>query len=97
MTYDRTIMSADNTWSSDITGHSYYGIATFRAQFKVSCATDYYGNDCTKMCVPRDDSTGHYTCSDAGEIICLDGYTDPSTNCGTSTHLAAYINKLKHT
>ena len=36
-------------WSDIIVGHSNYNAATFRAQFKVSCATGYYGSDCNSI------------------------------------------------
>ena len=29
----------------------------------------------------RNDSTGHFTCTPGGEIVCLDGYQSPDTNC----------------
>ena len=85
VTFDRT-MSPNNIWSGTITRTGFYGIATFQAEFRVDCAADFYGSDCTTMCVPRNDSTGHYSCSDTGDIVCLNGYTDPSTNCVTGMY-----------
>ena len=86
ITFDRT-MTPNNIWSGAITGNSFYDVATFQAEFRVACATNFYGSDCTIMCVPRDDSTGHYSCSDTGQKVCLDGYTDPSTCCVTGIYV----------
>jgi len=42
--------------------------------FRVTCDANYYGSGCAKFCRPRDDSFGHSTCSETGEIICLTGW-----------------------
>ena len=48
------------------------------------CAENYYPSGiCTKFCTPRDDSLGHFTCNADGDIVCLPGYEDTSTNCVT--------------
>ncbi|BFZ08589.1 hypothetical protein BsWGS_11628 [Bradybaena similaris] len=39
------------------------------------CGHSFYGATCSQHCVPRDDSTGHYTCNQKdGSKICLPGY-----------------------
>ena len=46
------------------------------------CDKSYYPHGvCDTFCEPRDDSTGHYTCTEEGLIQCHEGYTDTSTNC----------------
>ena len=49
------------------------------------CAPNYYPQGvCDVPCTPRDDPGGHYTCNPiTGERQCLDGYTNPETNCVT--------------
>ncbi|XP_031786887.1 neurogenic locus protein delta [Nasonia vitripennis] len=42
--------------------------------YRVTCAAQYYGKGCEKMCRPRDDNFGHYRCSPTGEIVCLSGW-----------------------
>ena len=46
------------------------------------CAPNYYpAGVCTKLCVPRDDPTGHFTCNKNGDIVCLSGYKDTENDC----------------
>ena len=47
----------------------------------LSMHADMYGDNCTVLCEPRDDTLGHYTCGSAGERVCLEGYGNPDTNC----------------
>ncbi|XP_064490275.1 delta-like protein B [Ornithodoros turicata] len=42
--------------------------------FRVLCQEHYYGSDCAKICRPRDDKFGHYTCSAQGDLVCLNGW-----------------------
>lgn len=42
--------------------------------YRVRCQEHYYGSDCAKLCRPRDDKFGHYTCSAAGDVVCLPGW-----------------------
>lgn len=54
-----------------------------------SCATDggrlceesYYGPQCDVFCMGRNDSLGHYHCSENGSIVCLEGYQGTDSNC----------------
>ena len=50
------------------------------------CELNYYPQGiCNVFCLPLDDSTGHFTCDDVtGEMLCLPGFQDPSTNCVTA-------------
>ncbi|XP_076317072.1 uncharacterized protein LOC143229109 [Tachypleus tridentatus] len=43
--------------------------------YRVLCDDTYYGETCTKLCRPRNDKFGHYTCSSTGEKVCLSGWT----------------------
>lgn len=58
-----------------------FGYVNVHLSFRVSCIENFYGSDCGTFCVEHDDVLGHYTCSSEGEIICLDGYQNPFTNC----------------
>lgn len=54
---------------------------SIRLTFDLECVDDFYGSDCGTFCAARDDALGHFTCDSSGDLICLDGFTDPSTNC----------------
>ena len=54
---------------------------TFR--FRVMCAANYFSLDCTVFCEGRNDSLGHFTCDANGDKVCLNGYTNPATDCVT--------------
>ncbi|XP_055880316.1 protein jagged-1-like [Biomphalaria glabrata] len=45
---------------------------TFR--LRVRCTEHYYNTTCTKLCRPRDDNFGHFTCDTQGDKICLHGW-----------------------
>ena len=57
------------------------GIGLLRLSFRVTCTENFYGSDCATFCVERDDELGHYTCDSEGNIVCREGFQDPSTNC----------------
>ena len=48
-----------------------------------TCVPTYFPRGrCDVRCVPQDDSTGHFTCNSVtGVKECLEGFTNPSTNC----------------
>ncbi len=54
---------------------------TLGLQFQVTCLSDFYGESCTTFCQPRDDTSGHYTCSESGAVECLTGYQNPDNDC----------------
>jgi hypothetical protein len=58
-----------------------HGIAQIIIQMFYRCAMNFYGSSCAIHCQERDDDTGHYSCASDGSRLCLDGYTDPTTNC----------------
>ncbi|KAG7207465.1 hypothetical protein KM043_009100 [Ampulex compressa] len=43
-------------------------------EYRVTCVAHYYGKGCENLCRPRDDNFGHYSCSPAGERVCLSGW-----------------------
>ena len=55
--------------------------ATIELQFRIFCAFEHFGMDCNTFCVDRNDTNAHYTCGDSGEIVCLQGYQNESSNC----------------
>ncbi|KAK8762296.1 hypothetical protein V5799_026437, partial [Amblyomma americanum] len=48
--------------------------AALSFSYRVRCQEHYYGSDCAKLCRPRDDKFGHYTCSGGGDVVCLPGW-----------------------
>ncbi len=52
-----------------------------RLKYRVLCVEDYFGPSCITFCQETDSARGHYTCDGSGNIMCLEGYSDPSTNC----------------
>ena len=58
-------------------------ITGFQEPGCTTCAPNYYPQGvCTNLCIPRDNSLGHFNCGIDGPV-CLPGYTDISTNCVT--------------
>uniref|UniRef100_UPI00398ED02F protein jagged-1-like n=1 Tax=Pristiophorus japonicus TaxID=55135 RepID=UPI00398ED02F len=41
---------------------------------RVRCDENYYGVSCNKLCRPRDDFFGHYTCDPMGNKVCVEGW-----------------------
>ena len=44
--------------------------ATVTLDLELYCAKNYYGPICNLECIPRDDSSGHYTCDNQGRKVC---------------------------
>ncbi|XP_034051536.1 delta-like protein 4 [Thalassophryne amazonica] len=58
-------------WSQDVQK----GMQTeLRYSYRFICKDNYYGDTCSKICTPRDDRFGHYTCQPDGQIACLPGW-----------------------
>ncbi|XP_044023835.1 delta-like protein 4 [Siniperca chuatsi] len=58
-------------WSHDVQN----GTQTeLRYSYRFICNENYYGDTCSKICTPRDDHFGHYTCKPDGQIACLPGW-----------------------
>lgn len=48
--------------------------AALSYSYRVRCQEFYYGSECAKLCRPRDDKFGHFTCSASGDVVCLPGW-----------------------
>ncbi|KFM63294.1 Neurogenic locus protein delta, partial [Stegodyphus mimosarum] len=59
-------------WTQDMhkTNHTQFSYA-----IRVRCMDNYYGESCEKLCRPRNDKFGHYTCSPTGDKVCLRGWS----------------------
>ncbi len=57
------------------------GRAFFQISFELECGEGFYGSDCGVFCIPRDNDLGHFTCDSNGNIMCLEGFNNTSTNC----------------
>jgi hypothetical protein len=67
--------------SSVITTADTYFNKLFHFAWQVTCADNFYGDDCSTHCVPMDGVGGHYNCSLNGTKICLPKWKDPHLNC----------------
>uniref|UniRef100_A0A8C6WRW1 Delta-like protein n=1 Tax=Neogobius melanostomus TaxID=47308 RepID=A0A8C6WRW1_9GOBI len=45
-----------------------------RYSYRFICNENYYGDTCSKLCTPRDDRFGHYTCKTDGQKACRPGW-----------------------
>lgn len=52
-----------------------------RIGFELRCSENFYGEDCSRACVARDDDGGHFVCDTQGNIRCISGYQNPLRNC----------------
>ncbi|KAJ8882476.1 hypothetical protein PR048_014287 [Dryococelus australis] len=48
--------------------------SVMRYEYRVTCDPQHYGAGCITLCRPRDDSFGHYNCSELGERVCMAGW-----------------------
>ncbi len=88
---DRVLFDVDRnpstSWTSTINGVKYYDRASFSAQFRIRCNTNYYTSSCSVYCKPTDtNSGGHYDCGSAGQKVCKNGWSDPGGNCLTGKY-----------
>ncbi|XP_015779995.1 PREDICTED: delta-like protein D, partial [Acropora digitifera] len=58
-------------------------VARIRFSYRFVCQQHYYGSSCSTLCVPRNDTFGHYTCDGQGRIVCLPGWTATRSYCST--------------
>ena len=50
----------------------------FDMSFRVQCADNFFGPNCTTFCEPVE---GVYTCDREGRVVCLHNNQNPATNC----------------
>ncbi|XP_064112158.1 protein eyes shut-like isoform X1 [Macrobrachium nipponense] len=68
----RHAVEAGENWSH----YKYRPIHTqLHYSLRVSCASPYYGNKCSKSCEDLGDKNSHYICDDKGQIRCLAGWS----------------------
>ncbi|CAI4227623.1 unnamed protein product [Auanema sp. JU1783] len=67
-------LTTERTWNSE----HFEPLSTF-VHYRSICGPSLYGPRCIKYCRKRDDSTGHFTCSESGLKICLPGWQ--GANC----------------
>ncbi len=54
---------------------------TLTARFRARCGENLYGDNCSSVCIPRDDNLGHYVCDEDGERVCSLGFCNLVENC----------------
>ncbi|XP_063049423.1 delta-like protein 4 [Engraulis encrasicolus] len=67
----KTNLEAGAAWSRNVLT---WRQTELRYSYRFICNGNYYGENCSKKCVPRDDLFGHYTCDRDGNISCFPGY-----------------------
>uniref|UniRef100_UPI00358F4C93 protein jagged-1b-like n=1 Tax=Myxine glutinosa TaxID=7769 RepID=UPI00358F4C93 len=55
-------------------------VADIEYNVRVRCENHYYGFSCNRLCRPRDDFFGHYTCDLNGNKACVDGWMGEECN-----------------
>ncbi|XP_076873706.1 delta-like protein 4 [Brachyhypopomus gauderio] len=58
-------------WSQDVQTRQQ---TELRYSYRFICNENYYGDSCSKICTPRDDRFGHYTCNPDGQLSCFPGW-----------------------
>ncbi|KAG7461325.1 hypothetical protein MATL_G00208900 [Megalops atlanticus] len=64
-------LEVGDEWSRDVQAGKQ---TELRYSYRFICNENYYGESCSKICAPRDDRFGHYTCNTDGQISCLPGW-----------------------
>ncbi|KAI1895485.1 hypothetical protein AGOR_G00106750 [Albula goreensis] len=64
-------LEVGDEWSQDVRPGEQ---TELRYSYRFICSENYYGERCSKICTPRDDRFGHYTCNPDGHISCLPGW-----------------------
>lgn len=79
------ILLPGNEWKAlSHLGHT----ARMAYRVRVRCDRNYYGQTCTKLCKPRDDRFGHYTCGDTdGRKECIPGWQGETCDKGALNRL----------
>lgn len=64
-------MSVNSEWTEVVQKNNYSSLAF---DYRVICKKHYYGSGCEKLCRPRNDKFGHYTCDLNGDPVCEPGW-----------------------
>jgi len=64
-------LTVGEEWSQDL---QVGGRTELKYSYRFVCDEHYYGEGCSVFCRPRDDTFGHFTCGERGEIICNSGW-----------------------
>ncbi|XP_055025890.2 delta-like protein D [Misgurnus anguillicaudatus] len=64
-------LTVGEEWSQDL---QVGGRTELKYSYRFVCDEHYYGEGCSVFCRPRDDTFGHFTCGERGEIICISGW-----------------------
>lgn len=63
--------SDQHQWTYKLSIHSF---SRLLYRFRITCSSNYYGEDCSRFCRERNDLFGHYLCNKDGKQICLNGW-----------------------
>ncbi|KAI6649066.1 Fibropellin-1-like [Oopsacas minuta] len=73
-----------------------YGNMMVTLGLAVECWEGWYGEYCTKYCVPQDAPGGHYTCSADGEIMCNYNWIGEDCNFQETCLLPCPVSRICH-
>lgn len=59
-------------------------VANISFSYRMVCEQNYYGNSCSRLCIPRNDAFGHYSCDSNGNRVCLPGWSNVASYCTTA-------------
>ena len=94
ITIHPNITQASDTFTDIMSFTGFYSVSHVQLAFRLQCSPHYYGEDCSRYCIDTNDDTGHYSCGEAGDKVCLDGYQNPVTNCTECTQPAPNCSKM---
>ena len=87
---ERAVYSGLLVPSADWHSLTYAGAnAALTYRVRVRCDANYYDASCTKLCRPRHDKFGHYTCDADGDKVCRPGWRGANCETGQSTRKMA--------
>ena len=59
-----------------------FGVVNFTFGITIHCVGTFScGPDCESMCVPQNDSGGHFSCDESKCMVCLPGFQNETNNC----------------
>ena len=84
-------LDIEDSWTED---REKVGHTALSYEYRVRCDEHYFGESCAIICRPRDDTFGHYRCSDQGDKICLPGWTGEYCTEGDLILITSFFYKL---